>query len=522
MTDFLLKSGLCMAVLLMVYHLFLEREKMHHFNRFYLLGALVFSFMVPFININTSTPSVANAASVTLEELVIGNPINITEAPAGFDFSSLLLTGYSIISLLLLLRFGRNIFYFIKKVKQSETLDYSDAILVLIEEPVLPHTFLNYILVNKEDHQKKNIERELYTHELTHIRQKHTLDIVFIEILRILLWFNPLLYMYKKAIQLNHEFLADENVVKMHNNITTYQNLLLRKASGAQGFALASNLNFSVTKKRLLMMTKHTSLFQATIKKAAILPLLIGVVFITYSQASDRPETTDFTGRETNNSLTNEENNPGTKMLPKVGEEQASAHLNQHQQTLQDTIKNPVHSANKLTVQPEYPGGLMAFYQYVNKSFKIPESFTGQAKIYLSFVIEKDGSVTNIKVMRTPNEELANEAVRVLSESQKWIPGKIKKETVRTSYNLPITINSVRSKEIPPLPSATRSHTIDPHKMKSIEVIALTQMEINALKELNPEKYTDEALKDYMAVKISYVNDEGELVSETTYEKRPK
>jgi len=128
--------------------------------------------------------------------------------------------------------------------------------LILVEEKILPHTFLNYIFINKNDYENRKIEGELFTHELTHVRQKHTLDVLFIEILKTIFWFNPLLIFYKKAIQLNHEFLADEKVVTSYKNVPFYQSLLLEKASWNSNFYLASNLNFLVTKKRLIMMTK--------------------------------------------------------------------------------------------------------------------------------------------------------------------------------------------------------------------------------------------------------------------------
>ena len=111
----------------------------------------------------------------------------------------------------------------------------------------------------------------MYTHELVHVNQKHTIDILFIEVLKVFFWFNPLFIFYKKAIQLNHEFLADEEIVKTYNNVPFYQNLLLQKGIGTQTIYLASNLNYLVTKKRLIMMTKSTSQTIATIKKIAIL-----------------------------------------------------------------------------------------------------------------------------------------------------------------------------------------------------------------------------------------------------------
>jgi hypothetical protein len=149
----------------------------------------------------------------------------------------------------------------------------------LVDEKIIPHTFLNFIYINFDDYNNRNIEDELYTHELVHVTQKHSLDILFIELLKVIFWFNPIFIFYKKAIQLNHEFLADEEIVKTYNNVPFYQNLILQKSSNIQTIYLASNLNYLVTKKRLIMMTKSTSEKMATIKKIAIVPILSGLIY---------------------------------------------------------------------------------------------------------------------------------------------------------------------------------------------------------------------------------------------------
>ena len=113
--------------------------------------------------------------------------------------------------------------------------------------------------INKDDYETKNIEKELFTHELTHVTQKHTLDVIILELVQVIFWINPLFIILKKAIQLNHEFLADETVINKHKNTSQYQHLLLNKAAWKNEYYLASNLNYSLTKKRLKMMTTQSS-----------------------------------------------------------------------------------------------------------------------------------------------------------------------------------------------------------------------------------------------------------------------
>ena len=126
------------------------------------------------------------------------------------------------------------------------------------------------------------------THELAHVHQKHSFDILLVEILHIIFWFNPLIIFLKNAIRLNHEFLADEVAITSHQNVPRYQQLLLAKATMNSNSHLASNINYSITKKRFLMMTTSKSNSTILFKKILLLPLVIGLFFLfankTYAQ----------------------------------------------------------------------------------------------------------------------------------------------------------------------------------------------------------------------------------------------
>jgi N-acetylmuramoyl-L-alanine amidase len=283
MTDFLTTSFICLLVFLGFYHLVLEKEKMHKFNRFYLLFSLLISLTIPFLNfeIIKIIPVIENievqqTISITSS---IPNTETVIQLQESIDYKPYILWSlYGLITLVLLLRFIKNCLKLILKSKSNPIVKFQNANLVLVEEKIIPHTFLNSIFINSDDYKNRKIENELYTHELVHVNQKHSIDVLFIETLKTIFWFNPLFYFYKKAIQLNHEFLADEEVVKSCDNIRFYQNLLLQKNNINQVF-LTSNLNYQITKKRLIMMTKNTSKTLATLKKTAIIPILCGMIY---------------------------------------------------------------------------------------------------------------------------------------------------------------------------------------------------------------------------------------------------
>lgn len=280
MIDFLIKSTICLFVFLGFYHLVLEREKMHQFNRFYLLGSIIISLVIPFVTfeIIEIIPVTQSTELQIIDTIPSSSNETIIEEKINY-LPIILWSLYILISSILIIRFARNIWKLISKAISNPKVKYKNANLVLVDEKTLPHTFLNFIYINFEDYNNRNIEDELYTHELVHVNQKHTLDILFIEVLKVIFWFNPLFIFYKKAIQLNHEFLADEEIVKTYNNVPFYQNLLLQKSSNVQTIYLASNLNYLVTKKRLIMMTKSTSQTIAVLKKIAIIPILTGLVY---------------------------------------------------------------------------------------------------------------------------------------------------------------------------------------------------------------------------------------------------
>jgi beta-lactamase regulating signal transducer with metallopeptidase domain len=178
---------------------------------------------------------------------------------------------------LLLFRFGNNMLDLYQKIKQNETISYQNAQIVLLSTPILPHTFIKYIIIKKSAY--KEVEQELLTHELIHVNQKHSLDILFIECFQIFFWFNPFVYYLSKSIRLNHEFLADQATIKKHKDIPKYQQLLLAKANPNLMTPYASPLNYALTKKRFKMMATTSSSTSILLKKIGILPLLASLVF---------------------------------------------------------------------------------------------------------------------------------------------------------------------------------------------------------------------------------------------------
>lgn len=292
MIGYLIKSSLCLIVLLMVYRAFLEQEKMHRFNRYFLIFGLMFSLTIPLLTIELPAPAISSAQLSSQIDLLssaqtyqtpigpapTGNEI-VPQEQTDVSIIPYLFIGYLLISGVLFLRLLQNLYSLAVKVYCNERVPFQNAALVLVPDGKVPHSFFNYIFVNKQMYRDGTIDEAIYTHELTHVRQKHSLDILFIELLKVAFWFNPAIYFYKKAIQLNHEFLADQTVVSDTQNVSAYQRLLLKIQTNEKDIQLTSSIQYSITKKRIMMMTKQSTTLQTAYKQLAIIPLLAALIF---------------------------------------------------------------------------------------------------------------------------------------------------------------------------------------------------------------------------------------------------
>jgi len=240
----------------------------------------VFSFGVSFITIETKSPV------VTVSELIapINLPSFVTKV-GGFDKLS----------------------HQENKTTTSSVLKQDQTVVPVEEKSQLPNVLLGLYLTGTafflirfvinlsrlllKVKDNKSVE-EILQHELTHVNQKHTLDILMVELITVFAWINPLMFLYRKAIMLNHEYLADEAVVNTFNDSETYRQLLFSKVCQSNNLVLSSSFNYLTTKKRFTMMTRKTSQKVALLKQIALIPMIavIGFLFSTRVIAQEKPK----------------------------------------------------------------------------------------------------------------------------------------------------------------------------------------------------------------------------------------
>ena len=260
MVLYLIKSTSCLALFYVFYIILLEKESVHKLKRYYLLFSLIISFLIPLVSF-TSYEYITPINHSNISE----TSLTVTDFPEKevFQADRYILLTYLVVASIFLIVFLRNLRQILFKIKHNE-IDVSRLCKkVMVTEQVIPHTFFNYIFLNKSAYQTNSIPESVLLHEEAHASQKHSLDVICVEILQILFWFNPLLYLYKKAIKLNHEFLADKAVLNSGLNTKTYQEILLAFSSNAclqnsVHSELANAINYSLIKKRLtIMKTKN-------------------------------------------------------------------------------------------------------------------------------------------------------------------------------------------------------------------------------------------------------------------------
>ena len=285
METYLLKFSACLLVFWLVYVLFLEREKMHQIKRIYLLSTMILSIVIPLLTITYYVEPIVTDFEVSQTFIPI-EPSYISiaeEAPSFWNLGKALWLIYVLGVLLFSSRFIVNLVKMYKRISVHTKVSERSFIYVLLQELRIPHSFFNYIFLNQSKYEAESIPKEVILHEETHAKQLHSLDIMAIELLQIIFWFHPLVYILKHHIKLNHEFLADEAVLQEGVDTKTYQNILLQFSSNTAEYQLSSAINYSSIKKRFTVMKTQTSKTRIWISTLLLLPI-IAILFYSFAE----------------------------------------------------------------------------------------------------------------------------------------------------------------------------------------------------------------------------------------------
>lgn len=400
----LVKFIACSAFLMLLFHTFLAREKSFQLNRWILLALIPAAMIIPFLNIPIFLPQ---QNPVQIDYLPIDLPqattvnLSYTNQNPSFSLIQWFLVVYIPVVFLLLLKKLRALYQLISWTKNTSVQHIRGALLILSEKVSSPFSFGNYIFMPPNLYKKCSVETEMIlTHERYHIAHRHHVDLIWMELLTVVCWFNPVVYFVKKTMILNHEYLADQEVQELMHPIR-YKKLLLELTLSNKPGILTSSISSSALKNRLIMMNKPLTRdsMQLRIICFSLISFLIMVGFSVEINAQQIPSTS------------------------------------QKQDQVTDEPYFVVES------QPEFKGGMTDFYRYVIENIGYPlrarrNGIEGQ--VVVQFVVEKDGSVSNVSAMNEIAGGCEEEAERVVRNSPDFQPGMQGGRPVRVKMILPI------------------------------------------------------------------------------------
>lgn len=439
---------------LAIYDLFLKKETFFQSNRVYLIGTFLVSLFLPFVKLPVFKTVVSQQyAAIVLDEIVLTANSPQAAAESSFPWLKVLFVIGAVISFAL---FVYKIYQIIKLKQAGEKQKFTDYIKVTIPKSNNAFSFYNTVFMG--DAVTKENEEGILEHELVHVKQKHTLDLLFFEVMRIALWFNPLVYIYQNRIAEVHEFIADSKVKKTSKK-EQYE-LLLSQIFETKNISFINHFyKSSLIKKRIVMLQKSKSGKVLKLKYLALVPLVTGMLFYTSCETEKETEIDAVEAKsEVNTTAALSEVVITALKMPSSFETTSDSELKEL--ALNREIKNTevfnkvdgeLVAFSELEILPSFPGseeGVSTFESFnkqmskhIRRHFAYPVEAHEkeiQGVVSMRFIIEEDGSVKNLQ-MRGPDESLEKEAARIISRLPKMNPGMKDGKPVKVPFSLPIT-----------------------------------------------------------------------------------
>jgi len=422
-----LESAIILAIFGLFYKAFLQKETFFKLNRLYLLSTLLFATTVPFFNISMEffANNISSGSDILnkISEIKQGyNEINevIIYAYSGKltwtvikNYLSLIyILGVIISAVFFVFGLGKIILMILKSNPQK----YDGYRIIETTDAIVPFSLFKWIIINPEKYSTNDM-KQIIAHERMHAFQLHSFDLIFIEVLVILFWFNPFIYWYRKSIREVHEYLADEAVVENGFDQLDYQQLLLSQVTDNRLVGLTSRFSYSLSKNRLKMLTMMKSKNMSKTKVLLAIPFAIAFIFFFTNS-------TEFAKATNNSSIETE--------IVAIKD----STIVKEDAKLEGEIFFVVENMPKFEEKTSDE-----FRFFIQKNLKYPLEAKEQGvsgRVFISFVVDKEGNVRNVKVERGVNSHLDAEAVRVVKLSPKWTPGTQRGIPVNVQFTFPI------------------------------------------------------------------------------------
>lgn len=418
---YLLQVNVGLILFYALYKLVCTRDTFFRSRRFILIVSLVLPFILPFIDVREWLESRDRMIMLThfdysavLPEIVVGSEA-VETGNRVFVLSEWI--GYLYLAgvVVLLVRLAVQAFSLYRLIVRMPEKEINGVRIKCLNDPSGPFSFFGWIFMNPAAVKEDEIS-EILTHEMAHVKQHHSVDVLLAEMVSICCWMNPFAWLLKREVRLNLEFLADRKVMEAGFATKSYQYHLLGLAYNHK-YGLSNNFNFSHLKQRIIMMNKKKS--NATHIKYAlfVLPAFALLVAGNISCSQDASQTEDAKEEVV------------APVSPEAKEAPADS-----------TAKEEVFMVAEQ--MPEFPGGMKELLKFLQDNLKYPENAMKnnvQGRVIVQFVVEKDGTLTEFKVARSVDPDLDAEALRVLQTMPKWKPGMQRGKIVRVKFTVPVS-----------------------------------------------------------------------------------
>ena len=508
------------AVLWLVYRLLFRNSNRLKFNRFFLLTSMLLALAMPLLGLlsGMEVPQMATLKQnmfngMMLSEIIVtpdGQPVlpevtvTTDATPSRFSLwqviGGIYLIGVGVMTLLFLFKLGKLVVLIIRSPKRK----MSSCTAVFTGREQGSFSFFRYAFFPNE-----NVDPDIMRHEMSHIAHHHSWDILFAEVMMILQWFNPFIYLYKKELQSLHEYQADRDVVATGVDKKNYMMLILQQCTAVDFSGMSNNFSLILTKKRIKMITKNEKAKGLWWRLLATLPVL-AILLVANTKVTAQEQQPDkkqinveinqfeifddngnpmnltdtiiynedgsyvqFKTTEAPDPITGEMRNKITatccnadgtpnkdikftlNAIEKHGDttmytvEPFTLDADNFRLSIQTTEENPVRIVEKsndtiydiVDQMPQFPGGEKAMMEFIGKNVKYPQRAKDegiQGRVFIQFVVEKDGSIGEVKLLRSIGGGCDEEGIRVVKSMPKWTPGQQAGKAVRVHYTLPI------------------------------------------------------------------------------------
>lgn len=452
MAIYLVKINVALMLLYGFYRLTVSRDTFFGLRRLTLWLIYAVALMVPALNLEywvRDTPTMASMANVYADTFY---PVVVVKAQApSITWMDMLLGIYWAGVAVLSLRLVWQLFSIIRLAVISRKQEVEGITVHLLRGEGSPFSFFRWVFMYPSTLEGKQLH-EVMVHECTHVSGLHSLDTLFSELISIACWFNPFAWLMKQEVRMNLEYLADESVLSDGNARKSYQYHLLGLAyrQPKDSTKIANNFNLLPLKKRIKMMNKRRTSEIGKAKYLLFAPLAGALLMVSNIESVAReigeqiPEVAEVQ-QKAEQALNADVAvaNPMAKDEEAKAAELAKAKAKASDATAPaDTTKNVVYDVTE--TMPQFPGGQGVMMKYLAANIKYPASAVKakkQGRVIIAFVIQKDGSVTNARIVKSVDPELDAEALRIVKAMPNWTPGTQDGKPVNVRYTIPVVFS---------------------------------------------------------------------------------